>query len=157
MLSLYFLASLMYMYVERGFYSSHSSSLQLSVIKNTMSGLWFLGVFPDFRILFYKLSSFASEFTWKKRSSHQGKKEVACIVSKHWVSCLWGCGESVSHLHVDQILQDFFTFVKSSFCGSSWDRCFPTKLIPRELHVDAGKPSMNAKVRVWDTVLSHTG
>ena len=32
----------------------------------------------------------------KKRSSHQGKKEVACIVSKPLVSCLWGCGQSVS-------------------------------------------------------------
>ena len=29
---------------------------------------------------------------YKKRSSHQGKKEVTCIVSKPLVSCLWGCG-----------------------------------------------------------------
>ena len=34
--------------------------------------------------------------SWKKRSSHQGKKEVTCIVSKPLVSCLWGCGESVN-------------------------------------------------------------
>ena len=33
----------------------------------------------------------------KERSSHQqGKKEVACVVSKPLVSCLWGCGESVN-------------------------------------------------------------
>ena len=38
---------------------------------------------------FYK-SPIASEFSWKKRSSHQGKKEVACTVSKPLVSCLWG-------------------------------------------------------------------
>ena len=53
-----------------------------------------LKIFPDFRIL-YK-SPFAAKFSWKKRSSHQGKKEVACIVSKPLVSCLWGCGESVN-------------------------------------------------------------
>ena len=52
------------------------------------------GYFPDFRI-WYK-SSFASEFSWKKRSSHQGKKEVACVVSKPLVSCLWGCEEFVN-------------------------------------------------------------
>ena len=52
------------------------------------------GFFPDFRI-FYK-SSFAPELSWKKRSSHQGKKEVACIVFKPLVSCLWWCGESVN-------------------------------------------------------------
>ena len=28
--------------------------------------------------------------------SYKGKKEVACIVSKPQVSCLWGCGESVN-------------------------------------------------------------
>ena len=33
------------------------------------------------RIFFYK-SPFASKCSWKNRSSHQGKKEVACIVSK---------------------------------------------------------------------------
>ena len=41
-----------------------------------------------FQVFFYK-SPFAS------KSSHQGKKEAACIVSKPLVSCLWGCGESV--------------------------------------------------------------
>ena len=34
-------------------------------------------------------------FLKKKRLSHLGKKEVARIVSKPLVSCLWGCGESV--------------------------------------------------------------
>ena len=60
-----------------------------------ISGLWFLKIFPDFRIFFYKCS-FASKCSWKKRSSHQWKKEVACIMSKSLVSCLWGCGESVN-------------------------------------------------------------
>ena len=40
--------------------------------------------------------SLCLRFAWKKRSSHQGKKEVACIVSKPLVSCLWGCRESVN-------------------------------------------------------------
>ena len=48
---------------------------------------WFQGFHKSF---------FASECSCKKRSSHQGKKEVACIVSKSLVSCLWGCGESVN-------------------------------------------------------------
>ena len=54
-------------------------------------------IFLDIRIsgLFYK-STFASKLSWKKRSSHQGKNEVACIVSKPLVSCLLGCGESVN-------------------------------------------------------------
>ena len=39
--------------------------------------LWFLRIFSDFRIC-YK-SPFASEFSWRKRRSHKGKKEVACI------------------------------------------------------------------------------
>ena len=51
-------------------------------------------IFSDIRT-FYK-SPFASKCSWKKRSRHQGKKEVACIVSKPLVSCLWGCGESVN-------------------------------------------------------------
>ena len=29
-------------------------------------------------------------------ATKEGKKEVACIVSKPLVSCLWGCGESVN-------------------------------------------------------------
>ena len=40
-------------------------------------------------------SACAWTFSWKKRSSYQGKKEVACIVSKPLVSCLWG---DVKHL-----------------------------------------------------------
>ena len=53
---------------------------------------------------FYKFP-FASKFSRKKRSSHQGKKEVACIVSKPLVSCLWGCGESVnpSKLNIQEV------------------------------------------------------
>ena len=44
--------------------------------------------FSWFQDLFYK-SPFASKCSWQKRSSHQGKKEVACIVSKPLVSHLW--------------------------------------------------------------------
>ena len=50
----------------------------------------------DFSGFFLQESPFASKFSWKKRSSHQGENEVACIVSKPLVSCLWGCGESVN-------------------------------------------------------------
>ena len=46
--------------------------------------------------IYSHVSPFASTFPWNKRSSHQGKEEVACIVSKPLVSCLWGCGESVN-------------------------------------------------------------
>ena len=94
--------------------------------------LWFLRMFPDFRIL-YK-SPFASKFSWKKRSKYQGKKEVACVVSKPLVSCLWGCAESVNppNLNIQDVrgalssidhtkgrprptthFWGFFTFVKS--------------------------------------------
>ena len=48
-----------------------------------------------FHNCFYK-SPFASKFSCMKTSSQQGKKEVACIVSKPLVSCLWRCGESVN-------------------------------------------------------------
>ena len=41
---------------------------------------------------------FASKCSWNRISIHQGKKEVACIVSRPLVSCLWGCGESVKIL-----------------------------------------------------------
>ena len=60
---------------------------------SSILGLWFL------RII-YK-SPFASKFSWNKRSSHQGKKEVTYIVSKPLVSCLWGCGESVNPLKLN--------------------------------------------------------
>ena len=53
--------------------------------KRGEAGLWLLRNFP-----------FASKRSWRMRSSHQGKKEVACTVSKPLVSCLWGCGESVN-------------------------------------------------------------
>ena len=68
-----------------------------SSIKNGMSlrsCLWFLRIFPEFSICFK--SPFAAKISWKKRSSHQGKKGVACFVSKPLVSCMWGCGESVN-------------------------------------------------------------
>ena len=45
---------------------------------------------------FLRISLCLKFFSWKKRSSHQGKKEVACIVSKLLVSYLWGCGEFVN-------------------------------------------------------------
>ena len=45
---------------------------------------------------FSRFQDLFTTFSWKKRSSHQGKKEVACIVSKPLVACLWGCGESVN-------------------------------------------------------------
>ena len=50
---------------------------------------------------FFLISGFFTNFlclkwSWKKRSSHQGEKEVACIVSKPLISCLWACGESVN-------------------------------------------------------------
>ena len=56
---------------------------------------------PSLRKHFFKgIYSFPSpsqiNISWKKRSSHQGKKEVACIISKPLVTCLWGCGESVN-------------------------------------------------------------
>ena len=74
-------------------------------------------------------SPFATKCSWKKRSSHQGKKEVACIVYKPLVSCLWGCGEMVNSpkLNIQEVqgalssrprpvntyFSGFFTFVKS--------------------------------------------
>ena len=68
------------------------------------SGLWF---FPDFRIC-YK-SPFASKCFSKMRSSHQGKNDVACIVSKLLASCLWGCGESVNppQLNIQEVQGGF--------------------------------------------------
>ena len=51
------------------------------------------------------VSPFALKFSWKKRSIHQGKKEVACIVSKPLVSCLWGCVEPVNppNLNIQEV------------------------------------------------------
>ena len=51
----------------------------------TNTGLWILTIFLDFRN--FCKSTLASDFSWKKRSSHQGKKEIACIVSKPLGSC----------------------------------------------------------------------
>ena len=77
---------------------------------------------------------FALIFSWTKRSSHRGKKEVP-VASKPLVSCLWGCGESVNppKLNIQEvqgalssrpkgnpsllpIFQDFFTSVKWHPC-----------------------------------------
>ena len=50
--------------------------------------LWwnFIKIWEGHLGTFQKIGWFASEFYWKKRSSHQGKKEVACIVSKVQIS-----------------------------------------------------------------------
>ena len=45
---------------------------------------------------FFLQISLCVKVSWKKRSSHQVKKEVACTMSKPLVSCLCGCGESVN-------------------------------------------------------------
>ena len=69
-----------------------------------LSGLWFLRILIS-GILFFYESPFASKCSWMKR--RKGQKEVACIVSKHLVSCLWGCGESVNppKLNIQEVLQ----------------------------------------------------
>ena len=83
---------------------------------------------------------FASKCSWKKRCSHQGKKEVACFVSK---PCLWGCGESVNppQLNIQEVhggfvlwtkgrprpatnSSGFFTFVKSHPWVKATDRLY---------------------------------
>ena len=89
--------SWIYMKVLYIFHSGIESIERLLVkIKHVIitTGLWFLRFFADFRIC-YK-SPLVSTFSWKKRSCHQGKKEVACIVSKPLVSCLWWCWECVN-------------------------------------------------------------
>ena len=58
----------------------------------TMLGLQFKNIGGKTRSRIFYKSPFASKFSWKKRSSHQGKKEVACILSKPRVSYLWRCG-----------------------------------------------------------------
>ena len=102
----------------------------IRVLFRLVNTYMYMYIRPDFRI-FYK-SPFASNLSWKKRSNHQGKKEVACIVCKPLVSCLWGCGESVNppKLNIQEvqgalssrpkgdpgplpIFQDFFYFCKS--------------------------------------------
>ena len=98
----------------------HSYNHIISYKEETMRGLerdslsryhqqarWFLIIFPWFQDFFYKsLVTLASKCSWKKRSSHQGKKKVACIVSKPLVSCLWACGESVNpqKLNIREVL-----------------------------------------------------
>ena len=58
------------------------------MISGSKSGLWFIMIFPDFRTFF--------NFFLQISLSHQEKKEVACIVSKPLVYCLWGCGKSLN-------------------------------------------------------------
>ena len=55
----------------------------------------FSGFFLNFRI-FSNLPLPHNFLERREVASHQGKKEVACIVSKPLVSCLWGCGDSVN-------------------------------------------------------------
>ena len=85
-------------------------------VQNMTTGLWFLRIFPDFRIV-YK-SPFDSKCSWKKRSSHQGKKEVhvACIVSKPLDSCLWGCGESLNCPPDQRETQARYPFFRICYC-----------------------------------------
>ena len=87
----------------------------------------------DFSAFFYK-SPFASKCSWKKRSSHHWTKEVACIVSKPLVSCLWGYGESVNPPKMKHPGGSggfvFLTFVKShlwwwSFFPQLCPHCVP--------------------------------
>ena len=61
-----------------------------------LSGFFLFLVFYLFIYFIFFLNLFAYKFSQKKRSRHQGKKEVPCIVPKPLVSCLWGCGESVN-------------------------------------------------------------
>ena len=82
------------------------------------SGFFLISVF-----FFYK-SSFALKYSCTKRSSHHGKKEVACIVSKPVVPC-WGCEESCKSSKIERPggsggfvlpathFSGFFTFVKT--------------------------------------------
>ena len=44
--------------------------------------------------------SLCLKFSWKKRSSHQGKKEVACIVSKPQIFVFVGMSENPPKLNI---------------------------------------------------------
>ena len=98
------------------------------------AGLWFLRIFPDYRI--FNKSLFAS----KKRSSRQGKKQVACIVSKplgFLFVGMWRVCKSSKIIHSGRsggfVLQTkggpgptthfagFVTFVKSHFLLWFWN------------------------------------
>ena len=88
----------------------------MSQKRSTGSQAWdFSRFFSDFRI-FYK-SLFASTFSWKKGSSYQGKKGVACIVSKPLISCLWRCGESVTppQLTIQEVQQALSSSPKAPY------------------------------------------
>ena len=87
--------------------SSHVLSLVKISRNNTLiKDIYSDSISPVISHDFFYKSSFASIFSRKRRGSHQGKKEVACIVSKPLVSCLWGRGESVNppkfNIHVVQ-------------------------------------------------------
>ena len=100
----------------------------------------FLDYRPVICQVFFLISEFQNFFQTPlpliKRNSHQGKKEVACIVSNPLVSCLWGCGESVNppKLNIQEVqgalssrpkgdpgplpvFSGLFTFVKSVHCN----------------------------------------
>ena len=92
--------------------------LQIWNSKNSMQACDFPGFFPDFSFFYFTNLPWTKNFLERKEVacdlpwfflisglfliflqislSHQEKKEVACIVSKPLVSCLWGCGESVN-------------------------------------------------------------
>ena len=66
-------------------------SLDSNKVRMDLTGLLFLRIF--FLITNLPLPK---EFLERREVSHQGKKEFACIVSKHLVPCLWGFGKSVN-------------------------------------------------------------
>ena len=79
--------------------SSHLSKTR-DRIGNYKSTKWF-----NLCARFFPISGFYTNLPFP----HQGKKEVACIVSKPLVSCLWGCGESVNppQLNIQEIQGGF--------------------------------------------------
>ena len=62
-------------------------------VSKLISGMW--RVFPDFRIFYFFYYFFFTNLSLDQNVL-EGKTEVACIVSKPPVSCLWGCGDSVN-------------------------------------------------------------
>ena len=101
-------------------YQPHVHIFHIVVTGPEITCLWFLMIFPDFRI-FLQISlclNFVLKEEKMKRSSQQEKKEVVCIVSKPLVLCLWGCGESVNPPNMKHPggSGGFDTFVKSHPC-----------------------------------------
>ena len=78
---------------EEGLFRIAGSASKIKLIRVTKistshwstAGLWF-----------HLISGFLTNLP-----SHQGKKEVACVVSKPLVSCLWGCGEPINPLKLN--------------------------------------------------------